>query len=341
MTEARVRVLVVDDSAFARKVIRESLSASPAIEVVGVARDGLDALEKISLLSPDVVTLDLVMPNLDGLGFMGALPPNPPRIVVVSSAADESELVIGALQMGAIAFVQKPTAQATDRMYEIGTPLVDEVLRAMRTRPRASQTSTPIVVSAARYARSKVLVVGASTGGPQALTQLFSALPASFRVPAAIVLHIPVGYTEGFAKRLDESSPLSVTEAHEGLVLRPGAAAVARAGLHLVLVRGHDDAPTAHLEIVPLDTAHRPSVDVMFKSAAAAYGADVLGVVLTGMGDDGLLGARAIREAGGMILTQSEDTCVVYGMPRVVVEAGLSTRAVAIEEMAAAIVELA
>ena len=336
----RVRVLVVDDSAFARKVIRESLSTTPEIEVVGTARDGLDALEKIALLSPDVITLDLVMPNLDGLGLMAALGPSRPRIVVVSSAADESDLVIGALQMGAVAFVQKPTTQATDRMYEIGSPLTEEVLRAMRTIPRAV-TSNAVPNRLTQPARTKIVVVGASTGGPQALTHLFSAIPSSFAVPLAMVLHIPVGYTEGFAKRLDDASPLTIVEASEGLTLLAGMAVVARAGLHLTLRRGPGDAPVSKLEIAPLDTAHRPSVDVLFRSAAAAYGSEVLGVVLTGMGDDGLIGSRAIREAGGTILTQSEDTCVVYGMPRVVAEAGLSARSVPIEDMAAAVAELA
>lgn len=339
MTKARARVLVVDDSAFARKVIRESLERSPDIEVVGTARDGLDALEKVSLLSPDVVTLDLVMPGLDGLGFLAAVPAPPPRVVVVSTASEDSDLVVAALQLGAVGFVQKPTSHATDRMYEIGSPIVDEVLRAMRTRPVASARFAVTPTQLIHSPRRKIVVVGASTGGPQALTHLVSAMPEGFPVPLAIVLHIPVGYTEAFAERLNDRSPLSISEAHDGLVMRPATASVARAGLHMEIHRGSDDAPMARLQIVPLESPHRPSVDVTFSTAAAAFGSDVLGVVLTGMGVDGLEGARAIHRAGGTVLTQSEASCVVFGMPRAVAEAGLSTRAVSIEDMAAAIVE--
>lgn len=333
-----IRVLVVDDSAFARKVIRESLAASPGIEVVGTARDGIDALEKLSLLSPDVVTLDLVMPNLDGLGFLAALPPSPPRVVVVSSASDESELVMAALQLGAIAFVHKPTAQATDRMYEIRDPLADAVIAAARARPTSLAPPARAVV-VPRATRRRVIVVGASTGGPQALTHVFTGLPADFAVPIATVLHLPVGYTEAFAKRLDEASALDVAEASDGRTLAPRTVTVARAGLHLLVTRDADGRPRARLDVHPLQLPHRPSVDVLFESAAQAFGADVLGVVLTGMGSDGLVGSRAIRAAGGAVLTQDEASAVVYGMPRVVAEAGLSNRSVPLDGMVEAILE--
>ncbi len=339
MTAKRVRVLVVDDSAFARKVIRETLTECREIEVVGTARDGLDALEKITFLSPDVVTLDLVMPMLDGLGLIAALPPNAPRIVVVSSAADQSDMVVAALQMGAVAFVSKPTAQATDRLYEIRAPLTEAVLRAAHTRPVPRPRTAVQPVPVVRTSRRKIVVIGASTGGPQALTQLFAALPEGFPVPVAVVLHIPVGYTEAFAKRLDDGSALTVEEAREGLVMRPTTGTVARAGIHLLVRRDHDGSPYARLEIQPLVTLHRPSVDALFTSAAEAFGADVLGVVLTGMGTDGLEGARAIHAARGTLLTQSEASCVVYGMPRALVEAGLSTASASMDDMAALIVE--
>ncbi len=339
MTEPRrVRVLIVDDSAFARKVIRETLAACPEIEVVGSARDGLDALEKVSRLAPDVMTLDLVMPHLDGLGVLAALPSNPPRVIVVSTAADESADVVAALQMGAVAFVQKPTAHATERLYEIGAELKEEVLRAARTRPFPPRSPPAARVRSISASHLKMVVIGASTGGPHALTQIFAALPAGLPVPIAVVLHIPTGYTEAFAKRLDETSPLSICEAHAGLVMRPGTATVARAGMHLVIER-RGDASVALLEFLPASTPHRPSIDVLFTSAAEAFGADVLGVVLTGMGTDGLEGARSICRAGGRVLTQSESSCVVYGMPRAVDDAGLSTMSVPMSEMAAAIVD--
>lgn len=343
MTGRRVRVLVVDDSAFARKVLREVLSRSPRIEVVGAARDGLEALEQIAALRPDVITLDLAMPQLDGLGVLRMLTgPDAPR-VVVSTAGGESLEVVAALQAGAIDMVRKPSALATGRLYEVGDELVGRVLAAADASFRAARstpppppvTPAPLAPAQRRHDGSpRVLVVGASTGGPQALTRLLGALPGDLPVPLALVLHIPRGYTEAFARRLDDVSPLRVVEAHEGLVLRAGEAVVARAGEHLSLVR-EGDLVRAHLHLDPSASAHRPSVDALFESAARAYGPAVLAVVLTGMGDDGLIGARAVRAAGGVVLTEAESSCVVYGMPRCVRDAGLSAAEAPIEAMAA------
>lgn len=343
MRDRRVRVLVVDDSAFARKVLREVLSRSPRIDVVGAARDGLEALEQIAALRPDVITLDLAMPQLDGLGVLRMLTgPDAPR-VVVSTAGGESLEVVAALQAGAIDVVRKPSALATGRLYEVGAELVERVLAAADASFRAVRPTPPprpVAPAPATAPRSRppgsprVLVVGASTGGPQALTRLLTALPGDLPVPLALVLHIPRGYTEAFARRLDDASPLRVAEAHEGLVLRAGEAVVARAGEHLSLVR-EGDVVRAHLDLEPSASAHRPSVDVLFETAARAYGPAVLAVVLTGMGDDGLAGSRAVRAAGGAVLTEAESSCVVYGMPRCVREAGLSTAEAPIEAMAA------
>jgi len=343
VSDRRVRVLVVDDSAFARKVLREVLANSPRIDVVGTARDGLEALEQIARLRPDVITLDLAMPQLDGLGVLRMLTgPDAPR-VVVSTAGGESLEVVAALQAGAIDVVRKPSALATGRLYEMGDELVERVLaaadasfrEARSTPPPPPVTPVPVAPAKRRPAGSpRVLVVGASTGGPQALTRLLGALPGDLPVPLALVLHIPRGYTEAFARRLDDVSPLRVVEAHEGLVLRAGEAIVARAGEHLTLVR-EGDLVRAHLDLNPSASAHRPSVDALFESAARAYGPAVLAVVLTGMGDDGLAGARAVRAAGGVVLTEAESSCVVYGMPRCVREAGLSAAEAPIEAMAA------
>ncbi len=349
MSGPRAKVLVVDDSAFARKVLRELIARAPELEVVGIARDGLEALEKIAELKPDVITLDLVMPNLDGLGVLAALPRPGPRAVVVSMAGEDSALAVAALQAGAVGLVRKPTALATDRLYELGDELIAAVRAAAIARqpqqipdePPLAPASLPAAFARPRTGpRVQFLALGASTGGPQALTRIVRELPADLPVAAAIVLHLPAGYTAAFAERLDRESALEVVEAREGLEFVPGRVVVARAGLHLKLER-RDAAVVARLGISPADTPHRPSVDVLFESAAAVFGAGALGVILSGMGDDGLAGARLIHAAGGRLLTQSEDTCVVYGMPRAVVEAGLSSGAVAIERMARAIVELA
>ncbi|MCY1000300.1 chemotaxis-specific protein-glutamate methyltransferase CheB [Myxococcus sp. MISCRS1] len=329
MTPAPIRVLVVDDSAFARKVLKQVLSNAPDIQVVDTARDGLDALEKVAELSPDVLTLDLVMPNLDGLGVLRALSSMElaPRVVVVSSAGEESELAVAALQNGAVELVHKPTALATDRLYELGAELVEKVRIAARAarRPVASPVApssfaSPDALPPAR----QLVVVGTSTGGPQALTKLLSELPADFPAPMALALHIPPGYTEAVARRLDALCPLEVREAEDGMELFPGRVVLARAGQHLKVER-HGALSLVRLDRHPLRMPHHPSVDVLFQSAARVWGKDTVGVVLTGMGDDGRDGARAIREAGGVVLTESESSCVVYGMPRAVDDAGLAT----------------
>jgi len=336
----RVRVLVVDDSAFARKVLREVISAHPDLEVVGIARDGVDALEQIESLKPDVVTLDLVMPELDGVAVLQSLQQrsDAPAVVVVSMADDQSELGIAALRAGAFDIVHKPTALALDRLYQLSDELTAKILEASRSkRSPSGESERPAASNEALVAtRTTLVVIGASTGGPQALTRLIHALPANFPVPVAIVLHMPPGYTEAFARRLDDDCALDVMEARDDLPLRAGLVIVARAGLHLKL-RGDGRAWHAQLDISPTDSLHRPSVDVLFQSAAEIAKAGTLGVVLTGMGSDGKIGSGAIRAAGGRVLTESESSCVVYGMPRTVVEAGFSNAQSPIGGMAALI----
>lgn len=334
-----IRVLVVDDSAFARKVLRECLTSSPLIEVVGTARDGIDALEKIAQLKPDVVTLDLVMPNLDGLGVLAALPlAQRARVVVVSMADGESDLGLAALAAGAFDVVHKPTALAVASLNDISEELVNKVTLAARPRVSQPPLGAPVAPSLrALPARSKrIVLIGTSTGGPQALTLLLKAFPAEFPAPIAIVLHIPPGYTGPLAQRLNGECAIEVREAREGLELCPNRAVIAQAGFHLKLTAG-DAGSLARLDLEPRDTPHRPSVDALFESAAAIWRERVLAVVLTGMGDDGLAGARAVVAAGGSVLTEAESSCVVYGMPRAVREAGLSTAEASLERMAAEI----
>lgn len=335
----RVKVLVVDDSAFARKVIREVLSADDRIDVVGIARDGLDALEKIASLSPDVITLDLVMPNLDGIGVLDALREraNAPRAVIVTMTDADSALGVAALASGAFDVVHKPTALATDRLYELGSELVSKVVAAAATpslSPRGGAQSIPKVAAPVSASTARIVVVGASTGGPRAISMLLQALPAELPIPIAVVVHMPPGYTEAFATRLDGDVPLRVREATHGAALLPGSVTIARAGMHLKIANG-----AAHLDVRPLDSLHRPSVDELFKSAASTYGAGVVAAVLTGMGSDGLEGARAVRDAGGTVLVEAAASCVVHGMPRAVLEAGLASSEHRLEDMAKAILE--
>ena len=335
-----VRVLVVDDSAYVRKVVTQMLGRSPFIEVVGTARDGQEALERAADLDPDVITCDLNMPVMDGVAFVRAqMARKPVPIVIISIAAGSGEQVLAALDAGAVDFVQKPTALATERLMEMSEELVEKVKSAARA-PRRS-VSVP-AAETVPYNRSgptpfDIVVIGVSTGGPQGLKRIIPELPADLPVPVAIVMHMPIGYTEMYAQKLNELTPLRVVEAEEGQVVRAGTVFLAPAGRQLSFVRYGGEVRT-HLDVRPLDTPHRPSVDVLFQSAAEVYGDRVLGVVLTGMGHDGRAGAAWIKARGGCILTEAEETCVVYGMPRSVVEAGLSDAAVPLEAMAQTIV---
>ena len=341
-----LRVLVVDDSAYVRKTITQMLSHSRQVEVVGTARDGEEALQLVQELRPDVVTADLIMPGMDGVEFTRrVMATHPVPVVIVSIAAESSERVLAALDAGAIDFVQKPTALATEKVYEIAGELVAKVRAAAeapvaRMRPAAvpvGVASGPLPAVATR-ALVDIVAIGVSTGGPQALKTLIPRLPADFPVPVAIVLHMPIGYTEMYARRLDEASALNVTEAAEGQEVRPGSVLIAPGGRHLTF-RRIDGRVVSHLDLRPIDTPHRPSVDVLFHSAADIYGGRVLGVVMTGMGADGREGAAWIKAAGGSILTESEESCVVYGMPRSIVDAGLSDASVTLERLAEAILE--
>jgi two-component system, chemotaxis family, protein-glutamate methylesterase/glutaminase len=339
-----IRVVVVDDSAYVRKVMKEMLSRSPALEVVGTARDGNDAIEVIERLNPDVVTCDMIMPGSDGVEFIRrqmALRPVP--IVIVSIANESSEQVLNGLDAGAVDFVQKPTALATEKMLDIAEDVVAKV-RAAAGAP-VSRLLVPVLAAAGRAAprtfinRYDIVVIGVSTGGPQGLKTIIPRLPADFPIPVALVLHMPVGYTEAYAKRLDEMSALTVVEAREGDEVRPGVVFLAPAGRHLSFRRDASGAVRIWLDVRPLDAPHRPSVDVLFESAAEVYGERVLGVVMTGMGDDGRAGAAWIKARNGSVLTEAEESCIVYGMPRSVVEAGLSDESVPLDRLAAAIVD--
>lgn len=342
-----VRVLIVDDSAYVRKVIRQMLSRSPFVEVVGTARNGEEALELVAELDPDVVTCDLNMPAMDGVAFVRAqMARRPLPIIIISVASQAAEPVLTALEAGAIDFVQKPTALATDKLLDIADELIEKVKAAAGT-PRSTfrRIATPVAVMAPlRLPRTgaaavDIVVIGTSTGGPQALRALMVAFAADFPVPVAMVLHMPPGYTAAYAQKLDEICPLHVVEAQGGERVEGGMVFLAPAGRHLTFVRHADSVVTTRLDLRPLDTPHRPAVDVLFQSAAQVYRSRVVGVVMTGMGADGREGAAWIKAEGGRIITEAAESCVVYGMPRAVVEAGLSDISVPLDGIAQAIMD--
>lgn len=354
-----IRVLVVDDSAFVRKVVSQMLARSPFIEVVGTARDGTEALELVDRVNPDVITLDLMMAPMNGVEFLRRQMARRPIPVVACSIAHESgALALDAFDAGAVEFVQKPTALATDRLLDIGDELVTKVKAAAAVRMKnlervigntngGAAHAAPVAATGGRTTRAddatrraEIVVIGVSTGGPQALRYFIPKLPAGFPVPIAIALHMPEGYTNMFAQRLDEISGLHVKEAEEGDIVRQGLVLLAPAGRHLTFVRDASGTVRSHLDVRPIDTQHRPSVDVLFRAAADTYEDAVVGIVMTGMGNDGLLGAAHIKGRGGMIVTEAESSCVVYGMPRAVDDALISDVSVPLHELPAAIARL-
>jgi two-component system chemotaxis response regulator CheB len=342
-----LRVLVVDDSAYTRKTVRQILSRSPFIEVVGIAGDGDEALEKVKELHPDVVTLDLMMPGLDGLGFLTKqMASHPLPVVVVSTASDQHDLVLRALDAGAVDFVHKPSALPSEKIFDVSEELIEKVKTAGTIRVKRCEPALLVKppVTALQQVRGTgsvdAVVIGISTGGPQGLKYLIPQFAADFPVPIAVVLHIPVGYTEMYAAKLNGLSNLKVIEAREGSLVRAGVVLIAAAGRHLTLRRNADKSVAAHLDVQPFDTLHKPSVDVLFESAAEVFGERTLGIVMTGMGSDGRQGSSWIKAQGGIIYTEAEETCIVYGMPAAVVEAGLSDRSIRLDRLAEAILEV-
>lgn len=336
-----IRTLIVDDSAFVRKVVREMLSGSPYIDVVGMARNGEEALRLVEELKPDVVTCDLTMPEMDGVGFVRKqMERRPVPILVLTASPQDAERVLQALEAGAVDFVQKPTSLATNDLFDIRSELIQKVkdaamapLTALTAPITAPPPKEPSRINLAAESVD-IVVLGISTGGPQALRYLMPQFAADFPVPFVIVLHIPVGYTALVAEKLTEISRLPVKEAFEGCLVEAGHALLAPAGQHLGFKRNSSGHVQVQLSSQPSKKPHRPSVDVLFQSAAQIYGKRVLGVVMTGMGEDGKEGAAWIKAQGGTILTEAEKSCVIYGMPRSVVEAGLSDAAVPLESIA-------
>jgi two-component system, chemotaxis family, protein-glutamate methylesterase/glutaminase len=333
-----IRTLIVDDSAFVRKVVREMLSRSPFIEVVGMAHDGDEALQMTAKLKPDVITCDLTMPKMGGVEFVREQMARAPLpILILSASPADGELVLEAINAGAVDFVRKPTARATDDLLNVREELTEKIKGAARAPLKNLHIDAPVKgseIQAPGNLQVDVVVLGISTGGPQALRYLVPQLPADFPVPLLIVLHMPPGYTALFAAKLAEISKLKVREAQDGDAIEAGTAIVAQAGRHLVLRRNASGQTQIRLSTTPTDKPHCPSVDVLFQSAAEIYKSRTLAIVMTGMGDDGKEGAAWVKAQGGKVLTEAEESCIIYGMPRCVVEAGLSDISVPLTSMA-------
>ena len=348
----KIRVLVVDDSALMRQFISDIIRSDPRLEVAGTARDGRDALAQIQALKPDVVTMDVEMPNMSGLeALQEIMKTNPLPVIMVSSMTQEgAETTLKALALGCVDFIGKPSGSISLNIKTVGQEIIDKVIAASTARVR---TVGGILGSQARIAppavrmnppmnlagRRDIVAIASSTGGPMALTELIPKLPKKFPVPIVITQHMPKEFTPSFAKRLNDSSEVEVVEGFDGLTLKPGRVVIAPGGKHLVIKRRAGSA-ICSLSDAPPVLSVKPAANIMFLSVADEYGGNVLCVILTGMGRDGTDGAVALKRKGAYVIAESQKTCVVYGMPKAAVDAGVVDEVLPLNEIPDAMVRL-
>lgn len=342
----RIRVLIVDDSVVIRRLLTDILGQDPEIEVVGIAANGRIALQKLTQVNPDLVTLDIEMPDLDGLATLPLLRKDYPKLpVIMFSTLTERGAVamFEALALGATDYVAKPTnvGSVVAGMESVRDQLIPKIkalcpfnITATHVaRPASSRSKPTSVRPINRVHRCDAVVIGASTGGPQALTTVIKRLPADFPVPIVIVQHMPPVFTRHLANRLKQECALDVREASAGETLRAGDVLIAPGDFHLEIQRQGVSIKTVLNQGSP-ENSCRPAVDVLFRSAAEVFGPGLCGVVLTGMGQDGRRGAESIVQAGGTVIAQDEESSVVWGMPRAVAEAGLASKVVPLQAIA-------
>ncbi len=361
MLEAReagkIRVLVVDDSALMRRVICNLLEEDPDLRVVGTAVDGIEAIERVLELKPDVVTLDLEMPRLDGLQTLGYLMSEHPTPCVMLSAFTPSgaEATLKALEYGAADFIQKPSGSISLNLERVKEELIAKIkvakgidLKRLTFRDGEAKPK-PLDIGKAAYDAElaanttpsrveRLVLIGCSTGGPRALGELIPALSKNLKAAVLVVQHMSAGFTKSLAARLDRDSAISVKEAEEGEILRNGVVYLAPGDWHMEIEKKGFEAKV-RLNQKPPQLGVRPSVDVLFASVAAAYGDKVLALVLTGMGRDGTRGLKVLKEKGAKTLVQDESSCVVFGMPRSAIQAGLADQVLPLSGLASAVAE--
>lgn len=341
-----ISVLIVDDSAFMRKAIEKMISGESDISIVGIAKNGAEAVELNKKFRPDIITMDIEMPVMTGLEALKIIMREAPtNVIMISSLTQEgADVTLEALQMGAVDFIPKKMSFVSLDIIGIKNDLLAK-MRAFAARKNAKViapkvTVPPVVREVIRPNRKlmnvSLVTIGVSTGGPPALQQLIPGLPKDFPVPVLIVQHMPPAFTGPLAKRLDSLSAVHVKEAEDGDSLRPGYVYIAPGGKHMLLKRRG----VLTLTVNPMGKRHIPSVDIMDSAASEFYGADMIGVILTGMGNDGFEGLTLCKRQGAYILAQDEDSCVVYGMPRAVVEGGLADEVLPLSHIAPRLAEL-
>src|SRR5437773_9642069 len=338
----RIRVLVVDDSALMRKLIPAILARESAIEVVGTAMDGAFALKKIEELQPDVVTLDLDMPRMDGMETLRLIMRRAPLPVILFSthSKEGGYATLKALALGAVDFLAKPKDAAAGHLEQIADQLVAKIKVAKRAAGRKLPAAViedkpaPKTGTRASWPPRRIIAIGISTGGPNALQFVLSQIPADFQSTIIVVQHMPEGFTEMFAKRLDECCAMEIQEARSGDLLLAGRVLICPGNRHMMLRR----MPRGDIVVLsdgPPVNGHRPSADVLFHSVAQEFSLMSVGVLMTGMGEDGAEGLGAIKAAGGMTIAQSEDSCVVSGMPRAAILKGYADKVIPLEGLGA------
>lgn len=338
-----IRVLVVDDSAYNRMIITRMLSQHPEIEVTDTARDGEDALKKIHQRIPDVITLDLEMPVMDGFSVLRWLQQNQPIPVVVVSARASDHNVFKALELGAVDFIAKPTGKASPTLQVIANDLVAKVTAAAHAKmknvaPQSQPTVELPEEAPPATAELECIVMGASTGGPAAIQSIVSSLPR-LPLPVVVAQHMPPVFTQLFSERLDRISRLKVTEAKDSQPLEPGVVYISPGGSHISLSR-REDKLSIHILPRMVDDLYAPSVDILFKSAVKNCGGNLLAVLLTGMGSDGAAGLKEIRDAGGTTIVESEQSAIVFGMPGEAIRLGASQHVLPLWEIPGEILKI-
>ena len=345
----KIKVLVVDDSALVRKIVTDILHRDPDIEVVGTANNGKTAIFKNGALNPDVITLDIEMPIMDGLEALRVIIETNPKPVIMMSVLTQhgAEATFRALEYGAVDFIPKPSTALSVSVEEIADLLIRKVKSVYKSKVklhpggeaerRGDDTLKPEGMRK-KEPGNRVVAIGTSTGGPSALLQVFQKLPSDFGSPVLVVQHMPEGFTRAFAERLNLNSGLSVKEAEDGDRVRPGFGYIAPGHSHMRIEQGQGE---RFLRVFQGDkvSGHRPSIDVLFDSVAETCGRDSVGVIMTGMGRDGADGIARIKDRGGYTIAQDEDTSVVYGMNRVAVQSGAIDRVVSLYRIAETIME--
>jgi two-component system chemotaxis response regulator CheB len=340
----KVRVLVVDDSALMRQLLSSMMQSDRDIEVVGAAPDPLVARQMIKDLNPDVVTLDVEMPNMDGISFLEKIMKlRPMPVLMISSLTQEgAEATLQALELGAVDYIAKPKVDLQQGLAEKQAEIVEKVKIAAKARVRSRASATaraaaPAMPRAGFCTTERIVAIGASTGGVEALREVLCGLPADS--PAVVVTqHMPAGFTTRFAERLNTLAQVTVQEAADGQRILPGHVYIAPGNWHLEVVRTGANY-TCRLNDGPAVSGHRPSVDVLFRSVATSARGNAIGVILTGMGKDGAEGLKQMRAAGAATIGQNEATCIVYGMPKAAHALGATQIELPIEKVAAAILD--